>query len=268
MNFFGRLPATFLALTLSATSAFPSTMYVHDISGNLATVETDSGTVSLIGNMGSVMTDIAFDPLGNLYGVTFTGLYSIDATNGSSSFIGNHGISAANALVFGTGGTLYAAGNSSTNLYSLDVGSATNTLLGNMGFASSGDLAFVGSDFYLSSTSGDLVSVDLGSPSNSSVVGSFGVSGVFGIATDETSSLYAVAGTSIYSVDPLTGAATNGVSFGGQGLGTAYGQSFFAEAGANPVDDPGTTPSEVPLPASALLLLAGLGSLVARKKFG
>ncbi|TCS52472.1 putative secreted protein [Primorskyibacter sedentarius] len=268
MNIIRIFSATALPLTFSVTSSFAATMYVHDIGGNLATVETDSGAVSLIGNMGSVMTDIAFDPSGNLYGVTFTGLYSIDATNGSSSFIGNHAVSDANALVFGAGGTLYAAGATTTGLYSLDVGSAANTLLGDMGFASSGDLAFVGSDFYLSSTSGELVSVDLSNPSSSTAVGSFGVSDVFGIATDETSSLFAVAGTSIYSVDPVTGAATNGVSFAGQGLGVAYGQSFFAEAGADPSDDPSNDPPVVPLPASGLLLLAGLGSLVARKKFG
>ena len=267
MKILVRASAVFVAGVFVASNALAATMYVHDSSGNLGTVDTDSGAVSLIGNMGSVMTDIAFDPTGNLYGVTFTGLYSIDATSGSSSFIDNHGVSGANALVFGTDGTLYSAGFSTTNLYSLDVGSAVNTLLGNMGYSSSGDLSFVGSDFYLSSVSGELVNVDLSDPTNSSAVGSFGVANVFGIATDENSSLYAVAGTSIYSVDPMTGAATNGVSFAGQGLGTAYGQSFFAEAGADPDDDP-TSPSEVPLPASALLLLSGLAGLFIRRKIG
>ena len=48
-------------------------MHVHDGNGGLATVDVITGDVSLIGNMGIVMTDIAFDPTGALYGLSFGG---------------------------------------------------------------------------------------------------------------------------------------------------------------------------------------------------
>jgi hypothetical protein len=244
-------------------------MWVHDNVGNLGTVDTETGSADVIGNMGAIMTDIAFDPVGNLFGITFSGLYAIDTTSAAANFIGSHGVSNGNGLVFGNDGTLYAAGSTTTNLYSLNTSSGAGSILGNMGFGSAGDLAFVGSDLFLSSTTGSLVEVILSDLASSSAVGPFGVSGVFGIATDETSTLFAVAGTTIYTVNPATGSATGGVSFAGQGLGTAFGQSFFAESGADPDDDPsggGDNTPVVPLPASGILLLCGVFGLAVGKR--
>jgi hypothetical protein len=107
-----------------------------------------------------------------------------------------------------------------------------------MGFASGGDLAFFGGDLYLADSLSRLVKIDLANLANTAVVGSFGVPSVFGLATGNDNTLYAVAGTTIYTVDVTTGAATNPVNFGGQGLGQAFGQSFFTEAGATPVPEP------------------------------
>src|SRR4026209_2268979 len=92
-------------------------------------------------------------------------------------------------------------------------------------------------------------------------VGPFGVSGVFGLATGDNGVLYAVAGTNVYTVNTTTGAATNPVDFGGHGLFTANGQSFFTEAGAQ-------VPPAVPAPAPLLLrgsLWPGMG-LAARRR--
>jgi len=83
-------------------------------------------------------------------------------------------------------------------------------------------------------------------------VGPFGVSGVFGLATGDNGVLYAVAGTNVYTVNTTTGAATNPVDFGGHGLFTANGQSFFTEAGA---------PVPTPVPEPATLLLIGGGGI-------
>ncbi len=256
------VPSAFVALLAVTASGGASTMYVHDSAGTLGTVETETGAVNVLGSMGEVMTDIAFDTSGNLFGITFSGLYSIDPTTASSSFIGGHGVPGGNALVFDTDGTLYSAGTSSRDLFSIDPSSGSTTSLGTTGFSSGGDLAFVGDSFYLADSSSRLVSLNLADLSASTAVGSFGVSSVFGIATDEEDTMFGVGGTQIFTVDTATGGALNSINYGGQGLGTAFGQSFFAEAGApgpGPGPEPTPTPSPIPLPASGLLLLGAFG---------
>lgn len=248
-------------LVMAATPALSATMHVHDSNGVLGTVDTTAGAVSVIGNMCVVMTDIAFDPSGNLYGMSFTSLYSINPGTGASTLIGAHGISAGNALVFGSDGTLYGAGNGTTNLYTLNTTTGAGSSLGSIGFFSGGDLAFAGGDFYLASSSNQLVKIDLDNPGSTAAVGPFGIGNVFGLATAPDGKLYGVAGTSIYEVDVLTGLATNPVSFGGQGLGTAFGQSFYTESGAEP--------APIPVPPAGILLAGGLvllGTARRRKK--
>jgi hypothetical protein len=74
---------------------------------------------------------------------------------------------------------------------------------------------------------------------------------MFGLASDGTT-LYGVAGTTIYKIDPTTGAATALLDYSGHGLAAANGAAFINES-SGPV---------VPVPSSAyagLALLAGLG---------
>jgi hypothetical protein len=248
---------TLIILAACAVTAVAApVMYVHDNAGQLARVDVVTGDVQLIGNMGVTMTDIAFDPTGALYGLSFNVLYSINRTTAAVTPIGSHGVPGGNALVFAADGTLYAAGTSSNSLFTIDPATGASTNLGNMGFASGGDLAFNGGNFYLASNTSQLVQIDLANLSNTSAVGPFGVGGVFGLATGDDGVLYGVAGTQIFSVDTATGAATNPVNYGGQGFGTAFGQSFFTEAGAPPGGDvPEPSTYALVLSASALTLL-------------
>jgi hypothetical protein len=80
-------------------------------------------------------------------------------------------------------------------------------------------------------------------------VGNIGVANVFGLATPDNVTLYGVAGTNVYTIDPTTGAGVLDASYAGQGLTTANGESFITEA---------TGPSPTPEPSTLLSLAAGL----------
>lgn len=236
-------------------------MFVHDVDGNLGTVDVTTGQADVIGNLGLQMQDIAFDSAGNLFGLSHRDFYAIDRQTANVTRINTHGVPGANALVFSDTGSLYAAGYASTGLYSIDPTTGLSTALGSMNYRSAGDLAFYEGDFFLASLSDELVRVDLADLSNSTAVGSFGVEDVFGLATGSDDVFYGVAGTRIYQVDPTSGAVINPVDFGGQGLGQAYGQAFYTEAGADPIG--------VAEPASlwlAAIAFTGLGVAATRKR--
>lgn len=244
------LPCTLLAAPI---------IYVDDVSGNLGTVDVATGSATVIGNMGHVMTDIAFAPNGDLYAVTFTDLYRVNTTTGASTFIGSLGTPLGeNALVFGTNGTLYAASTTSTNLYSVNTTTGQATVLGNIGYFSAGDLAFDASGkFYMSSSTNQLIGINT-STFAGTAIGSIGYSNVYGLAFGPDGNMYGVSGTDVFTINLSTGAGSSpAVNFGGQGLNIAYGSSFYGESA--PVPEPGTM----------LLLGSGLVGLVGygRRRF-
>ncbi|MBI5461429.1 MAG: hypothetical protein HY941_04495 [Gammaproteobacteria bacterium] len=242
--------AIVLASGFTATSSQASPiLWIDDASGHLGTVDVATGNVTVIGSMGVVMTDIAFDPTGILYGISFSSLYRINTETAASTLVGNTGISS-NSLVFGADGTLYTA---SRSLYTLNPSTGTATLIGNGGTAynSSGDLAFIGNDLYLSSVSADyLMRLDR-TTGVATYVGSIGVGAVYGMATNNNVDLYGVAGTSILSINTATGAGSTLLNYAGHGLGAAYGTSFIEEAAP-----------AVPLPAAAWLFGSGLLGMI------
>lgn len=259
-----------------ATGAFANnpSIWIDDSLGNLGTVDVATGTANLIGNMGTVMTDIAFDPTGKLYGISSSSLYSIDTTTAAATLIGGSfsawsSYGTLNSLVFDSTGTLWAA---SRALFKVNVSSgalsyvgAGNSIYSN--FQSAGDLAFVGGKLYLSdNTNGNdrLFQINTANVSTSCYVGCPNSSGyitdgsnyyqnVFGLATPDNVHLYGVDGTTILGINTSSGAATVLANYANQGLGAAYGSAFYTEAGA--------TVAAVPEPETYAMMLAGLGLL-------
>ena len=186
------LPALLLLILMvtpvekvQATSLFTGEFFACDASGDLLKVNTATGSTTRIGNMGAVMTDIAFSPSGELFGVTFTDLYSIDPTTAASTLIGSLGINDSNALEFAPDGRLFLASRNSTLLRIVDTATGATTVVGDMEVSSSGDLAFdlSSGDLFLSVASvpnDNLYQVDPNTAA-STLVGSIGFSNVFGI---------------------------------------------------------------------------------------
>jgi len=234
----------------AAASAVPI-LWVCDGAGRIGRIDVETGGVLSIVETGIGLTDIAFSPEGDLYGIDFSSLHAIDPDTGASSNVGGHGIGLGNALAFGFDGTLYAAGAGGGGLHALDRATGASRLIGDMGFASAGDLTFNGDGFYMSSSGGDLVSIDPFT-AEAEAIGPLGLANPWGLATAENGITYAVAGTAIHAVDLETGATTFLSDFGGQGIGAATGSSFVAIPG------PGAP--------ACLALAAGLGGVGRRRR--
>jgi hypothetical protein len=225
-------------------------VWVNDDLGKLGKVDVTTGTVTMVGDMGVILSDIAFAPNGDLYGIGFveidnlapSTLYKIDPLTAAVTTIGLLGLDGANALVFGVDGTLYTASSIDIGLYSVNTSTGASSFLGTTGFASAGDLAFVNGNLYMSSVNDDLILIDIDGTIAGTNVGPIGASSVFGLASPGNGVLYAAAGTGIFSVNLGTGAGTLLSDYAGQGLSLAYGTAFITES--------------VPEPSS--LILAGL----------
>lgn len=248
-----QLAGVVLGLSVATSALSAPTIWVVDEGQKLGRIDVVTGAVSGVVSTGVTFTDIAFDPSGVLWGISFFQLFKIEPLTGASTLVGDlNAGQALNSLVFGSDGTLWAAG---SGLFKVDKSTGAASLVGNTGTQSAGDLAFVGGNMLLSTTANTLVRLNTttGAATN---IGAFGTTNVYGLATPDNSTLYGVRGTQVFSVNPITGAGSGFVSYAGQGLGVSFGSTFVSEATAVPE-----------LEASAMLL-AGLGvvGLVVRQR--
>jgi hypothetical protein len=173
-----------------------------------------------------------------------------------------------NALVgTGTVTQLLGASFQNSNVYRINDASAALTVISTAPSTSAGDLAFAGNVLYGIGQSGGPNTLETltGAPISQQVmhVGSTSgptLSNVFGLADDGTT-MYAVAGTEVYSVNlanaVLTPLFDYSLNENGQNLTSVTGAAFIGEG-----------PTGVPEPATFGLLgvgLLGLGFLAQRK---
>jgi len=244
------------AASAYATGSDPGLLYIVDDTGNLGTVNLNTDAVTVIGNAGVTLTDIAFTSNGNLYGTSVTHLYSVNQTTGAATNIAGYGAVGSGEItaLAGDGSVLYAASGKTPDLYEINPSPfSITTLTGSTPHASAGDLAAsvsLGGVMYDSLTNGELAELTIsGNTFTTTDVGNMKVNGVgsslgnvYGLAFGANGVLYAIADTEIYSVNLSNANLTPVFNYSGHGL----------------AKDNGAASLVVPEPGSLPLLLAGL----------
>lgn len=245
-----RILSSLLAASVVVAGVSPlfadSIIYLDDSSGALAKVDADTGAATLIGNSSVVLTDIAMNSLGDMYGISFTNLYLVNTISAQTTNLGSFGsgINDLNALTFSSNGTLYAAGNSDTKIYTINTATGAATALsGSTGVYSAGDLAFNNGNLYESDTNGDLDKINLSPTVSETVVGSFDITNadqMYGLATGTDGVLYGVDGTAVYTISTATGKANLLSNFGTEVICKDGAQVYGATAAFSlpPVPEP------------------------------
>ena len=230
-------------LCLASPAQADTILWIDDTAGNIGQVDITTKTVvaGSVHNTGQILTDIGFGTNGTLYGTTFTDLYSINTGTGAATHIGANSVGSMNALVgSGTAGNLLGAAAGTSEVYNISQTTGANTNFKASPLTSAGDLAFAGSALYEAAvnTNGNdaLVNVTTGTVVGDFNQGATRFSGVFGLADDGTT-MYAVDGTEIYTVNLATAALTPLFDYSGHGLGAANGTAFVNEGA---VPEPGT----------------------------
>lgn len=190
--------------TLNAQSIFIST------NNELYKTYLGNCNAILVGNFAPVtgMLDLAFNPNGNLYGITANDFYQIDTTNGALTYIGTHA-TGVTALTSDNNGNMYAA-TSSGNFYTMNVNTGAATLIGVMATGAAGDLAFFDGQLYLADISGELFRVNPTNPAGGTSIGILNVgSGIpYGListgTTCQVTQFLAGGNGGLFTVDPAT----------------------------------------------------------------
>ncbi|NEQ35808.1 MAG: PEP-CTERM sorting domain-containing protein [Okeania sp. SIO3I5] len=181
-----------LLLSVAATSALTTsaqagTFYVSTNNGKVGAIDDSTGFYTQLAST-PTFTDIALDPMDELWGITFSQLYSVNLAAGTHNYIGNLGASL-NALGFTDDGVLYGAGGS--RFYSIDTNSGAASLISSIsGFISSGDIVFdAARNLFWATSSGDSLWT-ITQDGAATKVGNIGYRGVFGLAFGDDGTLF------------------------------------------------------------------------------
>lgn len=210
------------------------TIYAHSAT-ELYVVSPGSWTVTRIGAFmnGDQITDLAVTPNGNLYGISYDTLYSINKVTGRATQVAPLSGGANNGMTFIARGDLLAA-DTAGDVKQINPSNGSVSSRGNFGsnLSSAGDLVAVanGTMYGVSSTTAGggsassnnvLIRVD---PNNgtATVVGPIGYGDVWGLAYVNAKVIGFTTAGRILEIDPSTGAgtllATRPVVFWGAGM--------------------------------------------------
>jgi hypothetical protein len=197
-----------------------------------------------------------------MYGTTFTGLFSINSATGHATSIGNYANGVQMNALVGNGTGLLGAAFNTNSIYTIanPATSATFTSTG-VRAPAAGDLAFSGATLYEVAVRNGvdaLLNVTTNTFVGNFTIGNSTESNVFGLVDDGTT-MFAVQGTDIYTVNLATGALTLDSNYANnRGLGAAIGAAFVSENVAA-VPEPSTW-------AMMILGFCGVGLMAYRRK--
>jgi gliding motility-associated-like protein len=189
--------------------------YIH--SGNqLYSLDYTNCNKQFIGVTGTILTDIALTPSGNLYGVDFYNFYKINTSNGMTTLISSIDAPGAgfNSLV-GYNNEYVLAVRIDGGLYKIHTATGDTSLIGALGYYPSGDITFYKGYYYMADAMNQLIRFKLDFDneiiSNIEMVGTMNTldNAVYGVVTigdancqEVNLQILAFEGTTVYTVDP------------------------------------------------------------------
>ena len=207
-------------------------IFLNDSTANLASYNTETGEFVYIGNTSQVLTDIAVSADGRLFGTSFNTLYEVDLATAELTTIARYdGVTSMNALAFLPDGTLVAAGFNTSDLFEVNIETAGLTSLGNIGAASAGDLAVHEGELLMSTTSGQLIAINVGLDASATTTTTLGSvsSTTYGLASQGENDLFSSINTSLFALNEDSASTELVANFAEHGISRIYGLSAYNE---------------------------------------
>ena len=179
--------------------------------GQVGTIDITTGNYIILFSNGPELTDIALSEDQNLFGITFSELYSLDLAKNTSTLIGNLGFNGVNALGFDANNILYGATNNG-NFLRINPNTGVATLVANIpGFSSGGDLVFnpeTNQFFATSNTPNDSTLFSIALDGTATEIGAIGFDDVFGLSLENETLFGYTADRQKIQINPETGSGT------------------------------------------------------------